>query len=49
MFQSGQPVQPNLRIPEMDDGRHCGLCSFTGLQTVSISYQCECLCADILS
>jgi hypothetical protein len=31
MFQSGQPVKPNPRSPEMDAGRHCGLCSFTRL------------------
>ena len=33
MFQSGQKVQSNPRSPEMDDGRHCGLCSFTRFET----------------
>jgi hypothetical protein len=33
MFQSGQKVQSNPRSPEMDAGRHCGLCSFTWFET----------------
>jgi hypothetical protein len=41
MFQSGQKVQSNPRSPEMDEGCHCGLCSFTRFETQCWTSKCQ--------